>query len=220
MADEQEQIDALKKWWRENGTMVVGGVVIGLGAMGGWNWWQARQQAEAEAASAAFSNALVAVSTSATATDTEAAAKAAENALILSQDAKGAYAPLAALAAATIAVEANSNDAAIEALGRAIDAADDDAMRSLAHLRLARVLLASGDADGAAANLDLVASSAFSALADELRGDIAHARDDADGARERYQALLDSEDLPGDSAVRLRLKLDALGRYTTPPDAS
>ena len=50
MADhltDEEQVEALKKWWRENGKSVVGGVVLGLALVGGWRGWQYYEQTRA-----------------------------------------------------------------------------------------------------------------------------------------------------------------------------
>ncbi|OQX35622.1 MAG: hypothetical protein B0D84_02245, partial [Candidatus Sedimenticola endophacoides] len=51
---EEEQVEALKKWWKENGKSVVAGVVIGLGAVFGWQAWEKHQRTSAEDASALF----------------------------------------------------------------------------------------------------------------------------------------------------------------------
>lgn len=40
---EEEQVEALKKWWKENGTAVIVGVVIGISAVVGfWKWREYR----------------------------------------------------------------------------------------------------------------------------------------------------------------------------------
>ena len=47
---EQEQVDALKAWWKENGKWVTGAVVVGLLGFAGIKFWkdhQANQAAEA-----------------------------------------------------------------------------------------------------------------------------------------------------------------------------
>ncbi|MEW8396328.1 MAG: tetratricopeptide repeat protein, partial [Candidatus Thiodiazotropha sp.] len=33
---EEEQVEAIKRWWKENGTSVIAGLVIGLGGIFGW----------------------------------------------------------------------------------------------------------------------------------------------------------------------------------------
>ena len=40
---EEEQVEQLKKWWKENGLSIVGGVVVGLALVFGWRSWQHHQ---------------------------------------------------------------------------------------------------------------------------------------------------------------------------------
>ena len=55
---DDEQIENLQKWWQENGSTVVIGLVIGLGALGGWRFWQGYQQTQAEDASSQYERVL------------------------------------------------------------------------------------------------------------------------------------------------------------------
>lgn len=57
---EEEQVEALKAWWRENGKSTL--VAIALAVMGvfGWQGWQKQQQADQSTASAIYQNLLTA----------------------------------------------------------------------------------------------------------------------------------------------------------------
>jgi len=35
---EDEQVEAIKKWWKENGTSLIVGVVLGLSVLFGWRY--------------------------------------------------------------------------------------------------------------------------------------------------------------------------------------
>ena len=48
---EQEQLDAVKAWWKENGRVITIGLVLGLGGVFGWSYWQSYATAKAESAS-------------------------------------------------------------------------------------------------------------------------------------------------------------------------
>ena len=63
---EEEQVEALKKWWRENGKAIVGGAVLGLALVGGWQAWQSYQKGEAELASAYYEEFMLAAKAGAT----------------------------------------------------------------------------------------------------------------------------------------------------------
>src|SRR5690606_41345251 len=48
---DEEQIEALRAWWRENGRAIIAGVVIAIVALIGWQQWDAYKQRRAELAS-------------------------------------------------------------------------------------------------------------------------------------------------------------------------
>ena len=41
METEEEQVERLKAWLKENGLSIVFGIVIGVGGIGGYNYWNA-----------------------------------------------------------------------------------------------------------------------------------------------------------------------------------
>ena len=51
---EKEQIEVMRSWWKENGTYVVLGIVIGVGGIFGLNQWRANQLETQIAASDLF----------------------------------------------------------------------------------------------------------------------------------------------------------------------
>ncbi|MDM8569979.1 tetratricopeptide repeat protein, partial [Thiotrichales bacterium HSG1] len=56
---EEEQVEALKKWWKENGLSVVGGVAIGFALLFGWRWWQAYTEHQSQIASDTYEHILL-----------------------------------------------------------------------------------------------------------------------------------------------------------------
>src|SRR5690554_5611150 len=63
MADyltEEEQVAAIKKWWKENGTSIVLALILGLGGYFGWNYYKQEQSGQLENASLIY-NQLVQV---------------------------------------------------------------------------------------------------------------------------------------------------------------
>ena len=36
---DDEQVERIKKWWSDNGSSVVAGLVIGIGGLMGWRYW-------------------------------------------------------------------------------------------------------------------------------------------------------------------------------------
>ncbi|RLJ15828.1 hypothetical protein DJ030_18375 [bacterium endosymbiont of Escarpia laminata] len=201
---EEEQVEVLKKWWQENGKSVVAGVVIGLGAVFGWQSWGEYKERVGGDASVAFNQMITAVESG----DSDSASKQAE--LLRLEYESSNYAVFAALAQARIKLEAGDSPAARSQLEWAIDNASEPGLKQIAQLRLARVLLSEGDLDGAAAQAK-VDSGAYAGEFAVLRGDIALARQDNNSARDAYSLALASG--VGNSAL-VQMKLDDLAVET------
>ena len=45
---EKEQIEQLKRWWNENGKSLVAGLVIGIGGLAGYRYWDNVQTVRSE----------------------------------------------------------------------------------------------------------------------------------------------------------------------------
>lgn len=199
---DDEKVEAIKKWWKENGTSVIAGVVIGLAVVFGWRGWVQYRDSVGAQASADFEQLLA----SAAQGETESATKRAE---LLNQDfASTPYAALGSLVAAKARYEAGDVAGAVSELQRVIAKAPDPALTRLAALRLARIQVAEGQLDAAAATVaahDVGQSFAGDFAA--VRGDIAAARGDLAKAREEYEKAIAA----GTGLSQLiRLKLDNL----------
>ena len=140
-ASDQEQLEAIRKWWNENGKAVVGGLLLGLGGVLGWQYWQDRERGLAEEASVLYfqtSESLAA----------DNVAQGQSRGQALKQDYPGSpYAALAALALAARDVEAEQYDAAAVQLRWVVDNATQPELVDVARLRLARVMMAKGEGD-------------------------------------------------------------------------
>lgn len=202
---EEEQVEAIKKWWKENGTSVVAGLVIGLGAVFGWQGWNSYQDRIGKEASLSFNQLMASVENQ----ETEAAVNQAET--LKTEYDSSSYAVFAAMTQARIKLEQGDTAAAREQLEWAMQNSSDDSLTQLIKLNLARVLLNDGELDraGELANLD---SGGFAGEFAELRGDIALARQDKAAAHEAYtQALA----LNAANSDQVQMKLDDLA-YDNP----
>jgi predicted negative regulator of RcsB-dependent stress response len=208
---DQEQLESLKAWWKENGRTVVVGVVLGLAGVVGWSSWQAYTRTQAARASMLYEQLL-----NAAGGDNYAEVDQRGTAL-LNEYPKSGYAPLAALVAAREALGADEVAAAKQKLRWVVDHAERLELRLVAKLRLARVLFNAGDHDAALALVSGVDPGGFAALYAELRGDILAARQDFQGARSAYQDALSGLPPVGSNRDRVRMKLDDLGLFNYPP---
>ena len=212
-ANEQEQVEAIKKWLRENGVPIIVGLALGIGAIGGWRYWQAQERARNEVASALFTRAV----TASRAQQPAQAEKAAQQ--IISDYSGTTYASFAALMLAKLAVEKQDLPAAIQQLNWILEHSDDEGLQRLARIRLARIALAQGKPEEAWAQLGNIAASPPSAAIAELRGDVLLAQGRRDEAGKQYlEAFASSEpDQQSDETSALALKLDSLGITPPPP---
>lgn len=207
---EEQQIEAIKTWWRENGNAVILGVVIGFGALGGWKYWQDYQNKRAEQASLLFSEVMVAME-KAQGKDIDVFVKK------LKEDyASTPYATLAALAAAKAATVNDANlILAKEHLQWAIDNAQQKEIVPIAKLRLARILL---DENDLAAAEQLIEQNqyqpAYAAQVAELRGDLHAAKGDYTAARSAYEAAMSSNPPPLNTQM-LQIKRDSVSSLPT-----
>lgn len=198
---DEEQIEAIKKWWSENGRSIIAGVVIGLGGVLGWQAWTRHQDNLGSQGAAGFQQMVSAMGSG------SKDLAVAEGEHLMKDFAGSAYAMFAALNLAKLAVEAGDDAQARAHLQWAKDNAPDEGLRDLASLRLARVLLDMGELDAAGAELGRSFAPSFQGAAAELRGDLALARGDGESARSGYQEALKLG--TGDLSL-VQMKLDDL----------
>lgn len=204
--EEQEQLAALKAWWKRNGNLVlsvVTAVLLVLAAWNGWRWYQSSQSARAAALYEELQRA-------ARANDLKAARDAAGS--LLEKFPRTAYAPMAALVAARLNAQSGDLKNARVQLQWTVDNARQDAMRAVARLRLAAVLVDDGAAEEALKMLEVRPVPGFEALIAAKRGDILVALKRDAEARTAYTEAIDKADKRDRGfAQQLRVKLDALG---------
>lgn len=185
-ATDEEQLEAIKAWWRENGRSVVLGVVLALVGAGGWQGWQWYTDSQSAGAAAEYSY----IQNQLPMGDVDTVIERAET---LRADYAGTtYAVLGALAAARMQVRDNEWSAAADWLEWALDNADEASLQTLARTRLARVVAESGDAERALALLD-DAPTGWDGLYAEIRGDILTQSEDYEGAVAAYERALEAE---------------------------
>ena len=205
MSDE-EQIEKVRDWWKDNGRAVIAGVIIAVGAVVGWQQWGAYQDRQAEAASAAYMQFIEARETGA---DADTVVRRGER--VMDDFDSSAYASMAALQLANYQAGQEDAQGARQTLDWVIENARDKSFRDLARLRLAQILYGDDDLDDALAVLEGAEDGPYDGRYHELRGDIYAAQGERDSARESYQSALAIEDLPGVRRSLIELKLNELG---------
>lgn len=190
MADygsDEEQLEALQRWWQENGRAVIAGLALGVAVLAGWRGWEWYRGEQALEASALYDEAVAGLE----AQEHDAVIERAER--LRADYAGSAYASLGALTAAKAAAAAGEPETAEEWLRWAVDNADEAGVRHVARARLARVLTARGEHDAALEVLDADAPSAYTGLYADIRGDVLFEQGDRSAAAAAYRRALDAE---------------------------
>lgn len=199
LMDEHEQGEHVRTWLRENGASIIGGIAIGIAGIMGWNWWQGSQVTQQVEAAAQYASLVEAAGR-----DDRDGAEAIASSLQSSFKASG-YAVMAAFTLADLQLKAGESQAAADTLRTALAATEDAALQSLTRARLARVLIAAGQAEAALAALP--AASDEGAMTAELRGDALQALGRSQDAVAEYRKAYASYDdgLPNRRLVEMKL---------------
>ncbi len=201
--EEQEKLDALKAWWKENARLIVLAVAaaaIAVAGVNGWRWYERQQALEAGALYDTLAKALRAGD-----------AKALRDAggALTERYAGTLYASMGALAAADFHFDRDELKSAKAQLQWVLERSSSADFRDIARLRLGALLLDERAYDEALALLAEKPLDAYAALYAALRGDVLVAKQQPAEARAAYQAALDK----ASGALRdsVQLRLDALG---------
>lgn len=208
MADyhtEEQQVEELKKWWKENGKSVIAGVVLGVGGLLAWKGWSYYQENHAKAASELYAQVQHAM------TQNEVKSVTEYSEVLRKDYASTPYASLAALDLAKLDSESDRLEEAAERLRWAVENSPQVTLRNIAKIRLARVQIAQKQYDQTLELLSGDMPPAYSSLIEEVRGDALRAKGDIEKARQAYtRALMGARG----NAEYLKMKRDDLGEAT------
>lgn len=210
MRTEEEQVEALKNWWKENGKSLLLGIALTLAVVFGWKGWQNNQQVTAENGAVVYQNLVQAVALASAPQATEDQRTTATHLAKSLKEEFGdtAYARFGALFSARLYVDSGDYSAALSELDWVLAQSPDDVMKTVASMRKARVMAAMGDVEPAVTLLESLKSPSFSVSIAELKGDLYRQLGDLDKARNAYQGAV--ADAPQGTRPLLNLKLDSL----------
>lgn len=197
---DEEQVETIKRWLKANGGAIVAGIIIGVVAVIGWQYWLSYRDNLAEEASLHYDKLSEALRQ-----DNFAQAEQ-EGRQLLDDFSSSAYAVLAAFKLAKSSLEKGDHTTALGHLEWVIDHASLQEFKDIARLRLARVLLATNQYEKALNQLDEVKNLSFKAEVEELKGDLYLAQNQVDKARLAYQAALSADT----SNMHVQMKLNNL----------
>ena len=201
---EEQQVEALKKWWADNGRAVLMGIGLGLALIFGWRAWQGHNLSVAQEASTAYTSVMQALESDDNGEDFLGKVES------MKKDHGGSsYAAMASLAEARFHAENNDLEEAEEALRWTVDQGAFTEIKSIARLRLARVLNAQSKHDEALEVLEKVTSQSYAGLVNEIQGDIHLESGNAAQALAAYKRAQESGAVSAPNN-NLQMKLDDL----------
>ncbi len=204
METEDEQVEQIKAWLKQNGLSIVLGVVIGVGGIGGYRYWQYDQETTAQQASVQFTKMIDALNTS----DDDSLEIYANK--LIQEYSNTEYALMAHLALARQQVRQGEFELAELSLQQVIGTAAQEPLAYLARTRLAAVQLQKQQFDQALSTLSINFPGEFAASVNELRGDIFTSQGNVSEAANAYRRAQGANPGPANGEF-LQQKLDDLG---------
>jgi len=203
--EEQEQIDALKAWWKAHSNLVMTVLVaacLAAGATAGWRWYRTNQ---AEQAAHIYGTLEKAIRANDAKTIKDTAGQ------LMDKYGSTAYGSMAALMVAKANYDAGDATSAAAQLKWVVDNVRDEDVAATARVRLAGILLDQKKYDEALALLDAKHPESFDGLFADRKGDIYTAQGKSTEARAAYKEALDKLPAQGNYRAIVQVKLDGLG---------
>jgi predicted negative regulator of RcsB-dependent stress response len=207
---EQEQLDALKAFWKKQGNLITWALVLVLGAFAAWNYWQYWQREQSLKAGGMFDE-----------LERAALAGDADKATRVFADMKAgfpntAFTQQGGLLAAKAQFDKGQPDNAKASLSWVAENGVEDEIRTVARLRLAAIQADAKQFDDALKTLDAAKSAGFEALVADRRGDVLLLQGKKDEARVAYQAAYKGMGEKLDYRRLVEAKLTALAAAPEP----
>jgi predicted negative regulator of RcsB-dependent stress response len=207
---DEEQVEALKAWWKDNGKSLVIMIVVALAAVYGFKAWQQQGIESSESASAIYQQLVDVVVPSADANKEENLATSKHLAKTLRDEYTDTqYAKLGALLMAKVAVNEGDLKVAEQELDWLLSVAKKPLLLSIANIRKSQILAQQGKFSTALELLTKVTLVSLKSQSSELEGDIYLAQGDRDKARTAYEKAVSLQSVGSRNPV-LTMKLNDL----------
>jgi len=195
---EEQQVEAIKGFWKENWVAVIGGLALGFSGFIGYNVYQDTQLANEVATSDAYQTIMESANKDGDLFSTSGNKFIAEN-----KD--SSYASLTALALAKTAATHQDWPQVAKHLNTAIENTKNQGVKAIASIRLARVQIQLEQYKESLATLSVTLPESFKSAIEEARGDAYFKQGKAELARNAYQVALDVEGQENNGALKMKL---------------
>jgi predicted negative regulator of RcsB-dependent stress response len=205
---EEQQVEAIKGYWAQNGNTIIAGIVLGFAGFIGFNIYQDKQFEQELTISDEYQSLIEKSGGDVTVFNTEAEQFIADNG-------NNSYVALTALALAKESAKSNDWEKVQQHLTTAIAKSPTQGITAIASLRLARVQVQIEQYSEALATLNSEFPQSFTAAIEEIKGDIYLQQGKNDLARNAYQAAIAADGLTTNPS--LQIKLDDLAQVISLP---
>lgn len=208
---EEDDLEKLKAWWKNYGSALFIGVVLGTSALFGYRYWQQYEFEQAAQASALYDQVVYHMKQK----DMDQANNFGGQ--VIDSYGSTPYGGMTALLLARISYDRGDTASAKRQLRWAVDNATIMATQHAARLRLATIMRDEGKNSEALALLKIEDRGGFAAEYSELEGDLYAAQGETDAARAAYARALSAGQQGQDRSYEsiLQMKLADLGQKET-----
>lgn len=196
---EEQQVEAIKKWWKENGSLVMVGIIVGVAVIFGWRYYAESKNSHAEYAGNVYDSIVKSVTTSQNADELQV--KVNE---LLAEYSDTPYASLSALVLAKKQIKSGDVVKAQQQLEWVVNNSTQEELRHIARLRLTRLLFSGKQYDAALNLLNIDFPDSFAVMYEELKGDLYVAKGELNKARVAYDKAILTSGIQADKWLRLK----------------
>lgn len=201
---EEEQLESIKKWWKQYGNLITVLFSLILLAIVGYRYFNWHHDKLTQQASVAYEQMMVALSNQNT-----KAVKSYAN-LLINDHSNSVYADAAHMTLAKIYISKNKLDKATEELQTVATNSKMLALKQIAKIRMARIFAAEKSYTNALKELSSVEDKTYIPIINELKGDIYGATGQYQEAMNSYKHALDEVKTNGMSNLFLEMKTNEL----------
>lgn len=202
-ANEHEQLEALKAWWKRNGKLVIGTIIVAIVISFGWRYWQGHRLEKSTNASVLYERLLISFANHDSNSFKQVANQLEKN------YADTPYSDLAALFSAKKAIDEGNLDLGQQQLQQAMKSGHLNYIRQVARIRLARLLLEKNQAQQALELLEKVDDKTYLGAIHLLKGDAYTALNQPEKARQAYQEAL--TEVPASESMHAIIQMKLIG---------
>lgn len=205
---EEEQIQIIKKWWARYSSPILVILSIGMLAMSGYKYWTWHHEKVLAEASNVYEHLMVSFSNHEVKASRDFATQ------LIKQYPQTVYADISRLTLAKLEVERNQFDKAENLLSEVVLHSNVSALKQIAKIRIARLLLAKQDFNKALEQISVVDDPAYMAVVNELKGDIFAQQHNYQEAIRSYKKAIEEAKQRGLGNLFLEMKTNELASYS------